>query len=130
MAKKDAQPKPIEEKTAKKPQDNRPTVGVISTICDGEASTSNRKTEPQSKKTRVQHSIAFLCDDLKGIRIPHDDPMVISLVIAKHDVKKVLVDNRSSTDILFYDAFQKMKLPSHQLHPINAPLVRFTKNSI
>ena len=60
----------------------------------------------------------------------HDDPLVISLVIAKHDVKRVLVDNESFADILFYDAFQRMKLPSHRLQPINAPLVEFTKSSI
>ena len=47
----------------------------------------NQENEPQSKKARAQHSIAFSCDDLKGVRTPHDDPMVISLVIAKHDVK-------------------------------------------
>ena len=56
--------------------------------------------------------------------------MVTSLIIAKHDVKRILVDNGSSVDILFYDAFQKMKLPFHQLHPINASLVEFTKNSV
>ena len=56
--------------------------------------------------------------------------MVISLVIAKHDVKKILVDNGSSVDILFYDAFQSMMLPSHRLPPINASLVKFTRNSV
>ena len=40
------------------------------------------------------------------------------------------MDNGSSVDILFYDAFQRMKLPSHQLHPINVPLVDFTRNYI
>ena len=82
-------------------------------ICDGEASTSNQEVEPQSKNARVQYSIAFLSDDLRGIRTSHDDPMVISLVIAKHDVKRIIVDNESSTDILFYDAFQRMKLSFH-----------------
>ena len=105
VAKKEDQPNPVEEKAAEQPQDNRPTVEVISTICGGEASTSNQETEPPSKKARVQHSIAFSSDNLRGIRTPHDDPMVISLVIAKHDVKWVLVDNRSSVDILFYDTF-------------------------
>ena len=56
--------------------------------------------------------------------------MVISLIIAKHYVKRVLVDNGSSTDILFYDVFQRIKLPSHRLQPINASLVGFTRNSI
>ena len=53
--------------------------------------------------------------------------MVISLVIVKHDVKRILVENESSTDILFYGVFQRMKLSSHRLQPINALLVEFTK---
>ena len=85
---------------------------------------------PQNKKVRAQDSIAFSSDDLKEVRTPHDDLVVISLVIAKHDIKRVLVDNRSSADILFYDAFQKMKLPSRRFQVINAPLVVFTGNSI
>ena len=40
------------------------------------------------------------------------------------------MDNVSSTDILFYDAFQRMKLHSHWLQPINASLVGFTENSV
>ena len=40
------------------------------------------------------------------------------------------MDNGSSMNILFYDAFQRMKSPSHRLQPINAPLVGFIENSI
>ena len=40
------------------------------------------------------------------------------------------MDNGSSADILFYDVFLRMKLPSHWLQPINAPLVGFTENSM
>ena len=83
----------------------------------------DQEVEPLSKK-------AFSCDDLKGIKTPHDNPVVISLVITKHDVKRILVDNGSSMDILFYDAFQRMNLPSYRLQPINAPLVEFTKNFV
>ena len=53
VAKKGDQPKPIEEKAAEQSQDNRATVGVISTICSGEASTGNQETKPQSKKAQV-----------------------------------------------------------------------------
>ena len=45
VAKKADQPKPVEEKAAEQPQANRPMAGVISTICDGEASVGNQKTK-------------------------------------------------------------------------------------
>ena len=35
------------------------------------------------------------------------------------------MDNRSSADILYYPAFQQMRLGRDQLHPVNSPLVGF-----
>ena len=35
------------------------------------------------------------------------------------------MDNGSSADILYYPAFQQMKLRRDQLHPVNLPLVGF-----
>ena len=36
-----------------------------------------------------------------------------------------MVDNKSSTDILYYLAFQKMQINRERLVPTNAPLVGF-----
>jgi len=41
---------------------------------------------------------------------PHDNTIVITLVIANYMTRKVLVDNESSTDILYYPAFQQIRL--------------------
>ena len=38
---------------------------------------------------------------------------------------RVLIDNGSSTDILYYPAFQQMRINREQLVSINAPLVGF-----
>ena len=38
---------------------------------------------------------------------------------------RVLVDNGSSADILYYPAFQQMRIGRERLIPTNAPLVRF-----
>ena len=84
VAKKAEQPKAVEEEAIEQPQDNRLMVGVISTICGGTSHAGNFELElarppPQSKKARVHDSIAFSYDDLKGMRNPHDDLVVISL---------------------------------------------------
>ena len=52
------------------------------------------------------------------MKFPHDDPPVIIPVIGNSSVKRVLVDNGASVDILFNDAFEKMGYIDSQLMPI------------
>lgn len=56
-------------------------------------------------------SVIFFSNmDLARIQNLYDDAIIISMIIANHDVKKILVDNVSSADVLFYDAFIQMDL--------------------
>ena len=59
------------------------------------------------------------------IHYPHDDAIVITLLIANYTTRRVLVHNGSSADILYYPAFQHMRLGREQLSPVNSPLVGF-----
>lgn len=49
--------------------------------------------------------------------------------IGEFDVKRVLIDTGSLTDILFHEAFLKMGLPTSSLHTTHVPLVGFTGQS-
>ena len=60
----------------------------------------------------------------------HNDTIVISLNIVDYDVRRILVDNGSSTDILFYDAFSKISLSDDHLGPMNFLLIGFTDDTI
>ena len=51
-------------------------------------------------------NIVFSKQDVKGIRHPHDDPLVIMLAIKGFNTRRVLVDNGSSTDVMYMTAFQ------------------------
>ena len=42
----------------------------------------------------------------KGVKQPHDDPFVIMLMIEGFNIRRVLVDNGSSIDIIYLLAFQ------------------------
>ncbi|XP_016164666.1 uncharacterized protein LOC107607205 [Arachis ipaensis] len=54
-----------------------------------------------------------------------DDPVVITLQLGDLLVKKVLLDPRSSADVLFYSTFQKMKLSNNILQSTGGDLVGF-----
>ena len=72
-----------------------------------------------------ESAISFTDEDAERIHHPHDDAIVITLLIADYTTRRVLVDNGSSTDILYYPAFQQMRLGRDQLHPVCSPLIGF-----
>ena len=50
---------------------------------------------------------------------------LISIRVRDYDNHRVLVDNRSSADILYYLAFQQIRIGRERLIPTSAPLVGF-----
>ena len=63
---------------------------------------------------------------MEGCQHPHDDPLVIRAVIANKTVHRVLVDNGSSSDIIFVSTFDKMGIGMEKLEPVNAYLQGFS----
>ena len=69
--------------------------------------------------------IGFSKDDARRLHHPHDDALVVSLQIRDYNMHRILVDNGSSADILYYPAFQQMRIDTEQLTLTNALLVGF-----
>ena len=49
--------------------------------------------------------IGFLEEDARNLHHPHDDALIVSLRVGDYSTHRVLVDNRSFADILYYLAF-------------------------
>ena len=69
--------------------------------------------------------IGFLEEDARRLHHPHDDALVVSIRIEDYNMHRVLVDNESSADILYYPAFQQMGIGRERLIPTNTPLIGF-----
>ena len=50
--------------------------------------------------------IVFFERDSRSIRQPHDDPLVIMLRVEEFNIHRVIIDNRSSVDIVYLPLFQ------------------------
>ena len=83
-----------------------------------------------SKLPRLDTSITFSDSDLEGCQHPHDDPLVIRAVVANKTVHRVLVDNGSSTDIIFASAFDKMDIERAKLEPVSTHLRGFSGEKV
>ena len=76
-------------------------------------------------RTTDKQAITFTDEDAERVHHPYDDAIVITLLIADYTTRRVLMDNGSSTDILYYSAFQQMRLGRHQICLVSSPLVGF-----
>ena len=78
-----------------------------------------------SKLPRLDTAITFSDSDLEGCQHPHDDPLVIRAVVANKTIHRVLVNNGSSTDIIFASSFDKMGIGREKLEPVGTHLRGF-----
>ncbi|GAV79382.1 hypothetical protein CFOL_v3_22847, partial [Cephalotus follicularis] len=69
--------------------------------------------------------ISFSEGDYEGLRLPHDDPVVVTLQVELFTTKRILIDSGSSADILYKHAFDQLRILTDQLRPVKTPLVGF-----
>ena len=60
----------------------------------------------------------------------HDDPLVIMLVIEGFNTGRILVDNGSSTNIIYLSNFQQLKLDLGRLLPFDSPFISFSGDRV
>ena len=82
------------------------------------------------KIPRLDTTITFSDSDMEGCQHPHDDPLVVKVVVANKIVHIVLVVYGSSADIIFTSAFDKMGVRREKLEPVNAHLRGFSKERV
>ena len=69
--------------------------------------------------------IGFTEEDAWRLHHLYDDALVVSIRVGDYNTYRVLVDNGSSTDILYYPTFQQIRIGSERLVPTNALLNEF-----
>ncbi|RZS20844.1 hypothetical protein BHM03_00053413 [Ensete ventricosum] len=62
--------------------------------------------------------------------LDHDDALVIIACIANARVRHIMIDTGSSVDILYLDAFQKLRMTNRDHVPMTSTLTGFTRDTI
>ena len=102
----------------------RPPVGDIRMIVRGTTTTGSSKKARKTYLRMVQNVqltdsvpkiarrespiIGFSEEDARRLYHPYNDALVVSVRVGDYTVHRMLVDKSSSTDILYYPAFQQM----------------------
>ncbi|XP_023922314.1 uncharacterized protein LOC112033772 [Quercus suber] len=119
----------------------RPPMGDIRMIVEGSTTPGSSKKACKTYLRMVQNIqlmgsipkmvridnplIGFSEEDARHLHHPHDNGLVVSIQAGDYNMHRVLVDNSSSADILYYLTFQQMGIDREQLVLTNAPLVGF-----
>lgn len=54
-----------------------------------------------------EETITFPYADKGEVIIPHDDPLVISAIITKHLIRRILVDSGNLVNLIYWNCFEK-----------------------
>ena len=88
---------------------------------------SSEDTSHEPKRARLERPLVmgFSDEDKIGTIQPHDDALVITLRIGGYDVKRVMVDQSSATEIMYHNLYKGLSLRVEDLTPYSFSLVSF-----
>ncbi|XP_052209219.1 uncharacterized protein LOC127812736 [Diospyros lotus] len=124
------------------PLDNERTHQAIHVISGGETLAGNTSSSRKAYARQAyqvnsvmevredKEPITFTPADRGDIILPHDDPMVISAVIAKHPISRILVDSGSSINLIYWNCFEQMHISQDRLKKVSSPLYNFTGEAV
>ncbi len=78
-------------------------------VCEGVTPT------PKRLKKETTEEIIFTDHDLEGMQLPHSDALVFTMQIGDFDVKRILIDPGSSTEIMYDSLFKGLGLEHKDL---------------
>ena len=88
---------------------------------------SDKDSSSMSKRVKMNISLllSFSDEDKLGTKQPHDDALVVTLRIGGYDVKRVMIDQGSATEIMYPNLYKGLGLKPENLTTYSSPLVSF-----
>ena len=81
--------------------------------------------DPKRAKQELPLVMGFLDEDKIGTIQLHDDALMITFRTRRYDVKRVMVDQGSTIEIMYPDLYKGLNLKVEDLIPYSSPLVSF-----
>ena len=81
---------------------------------------------PKRLRNETTEEIIFTDRDLEGVQLPHSDALVVTMQIGNFDVRRILIDPGSSTEIMYDSLFNGLGLGHGDLDRKVDPLYGFS----
>ncbi|XP_042481936.1 uncharacterized protein LOC122062385 [Macadamia integrifolia] len=82
--------------------------------------------EKPLKISQTNLVISFSNSDLEGLNWPHNDAIVLQLVVANRPFHRVLIDTRAFVDLMCYEAYEKLCFGPKKLKAVARPIYGFS----
>ena len=92
--------------------------------------TEEPQPEPKRAKMNFHPTLSFSKEDKIGTTQPYDDALLITLRIGDYDVKIVMVDGGSATEVMYPDFYKGLNLKLEDLMPYSSPLMSFDEKLV
>lgn len=66
-------------------------------------------------RKKVSPTISFDDEDCQEVVYPHNDALMVTILVANYTTRMILINDGSSAEILFWDVFSKMGISVEQL---------------
>ena len=87
--------------------------------------TEEPQLEPKRVKMNFHPNLSFSEEDKIGTAQPHDDALLITLKIGDYNVKRVMVDGGSVTEVMYPNLYKGLNLKLEDLMPYSSHLISF-----
>ncbi|XP_059669223.1 uncharacterized protein LOC132314365 [Cornus florida] len=84
-----------------------------------------RKLSSVNTITSGSIRIGFGDENLSKVQLPHEDPLVISFLVANYMIRRVLVDPGNITNIITKAVFEQLKILLSLIKATSSPLMGF-----
>ena len=75
-------------------------------------------------------TLSFSKEDKIRTTQPHDDALLITLRIGDYDVKRVMVDDGSTAEVMYPDLYKGLNLKLEDFMPYSSPLMSFNEKLV
>lgn len=75
-------------------------------------------------------TIIFTNTEARKIGQPHDDALVVIMMVGNNNVHRILIDRGSSVDVMCISTFKKIGLTTNLLKPLPIPLYGFAREKV
>ena len=86
----------------------------------------------RDKEDNLLYELSFTEKDLEGIDTPHNDALVLTVNICSYDVRRVLIDLGSSSEVMYLNAYNRLQkyIPKKDIRAVDAPIYSFSGDPV